>query len=548
MREETTLLKESTDRAPRTGARISIGLAALVAYFLMVVALQHWRGAAQAPFDGYPDEPSHYVSGLMLRDYVTSGFSRAPVAFAQDFYLHVPYFAVGYWPPLYYLIEAIWMLCFGPGRAAAVLLIALIVALIATLIFAALRSSLGALAAFGFGVLFVLLPLVEANSMLVMTDLPVTLLGFGALLALAAYLSSARLGPLLAFTVLAALTILTKGSGLYLTALLPAALLLTGRLRWILRPSFWIAPVGIALLCAPWYILSRKFLDRGFLGRTDFATGAHVLGWDIVVDLGLLAPLTVWGAWTALRSRPVPPLAVLCVIQPVILIGFLMAAPVIVEPRYMLPALPPLIILSAYGMNALVPRRRVLALTGLLIAVAGVRIYVDSPPRPANDIRPIAEFVVHHSDPMYKGVMVSAEVEGPMIAEIVSLEPHAMDRYLIRPGKLLARMDWLGRNYHSTYDNTGQIQELFDHVPVNLVILRSVLPPSALPHERLLAETVHASPALWRKVFPPVGQSSRYEAYQPVHGAPDANEELQQFLQHQLTPLRSSSLIGKPEN
>ena len=545
-------MNRSKEKAPALGAAVATGLAALLGYFLLVVALQHWQRAPGAQFGGYPDEPSHYVSGVMVRDYLTSGFHRTPTAFARDFYLRAPYFAIGYWPPLFYFAEAFWMLCFGPGRPAALLLIALIAALVATLIFYALRSSLGSLSAFGCGALFLLLPTVESNSMLVMTDLPVTLLSFGALLALAAYLQSGRVAPLIVFTILTAMTILTKGSGLFLIAVLPCALLATGRLHWLFRPSFWIAPFGVAMLCAPWYIVSHKFLDRGFLTRTDFMIGVRVLGWDTVRDLALLAPLAAWGVWKILRPRPIPPLAAICMIQPIILVVFLMAAPVIVEPRYMMPALPPLIVLAGLGIHSIAEstlrgRTTALAATGLLVAVAGVRIYLYAPPPAVNMIRPVAEFAVHHTAPFYRAVMVSSDLEGPMIAEIVALEPQSMARYLIRPGKVLAHMDWLGRGYQELYGNTEQIQALFDRVPVDLVILRTNLTSSALPHERMLAATINASPTQWRRVFPSVGESSLYEAYEPVRTTVDDPKAIEQFLEHELTPLGGATLIGKPD-
>ena len=529
-----------------------VGVAALLGYWLLVIALQHWRGAPGASFDGYPDEPSHYISGLMVREYLTSGLSRTPTAFAQDYYLHVPYFAVGYWPPLFYIAEALWMLLFGPGRATTLLLIALIAALSATLIFLVLRSSVGALAAFALGVVFLLLPIVESSSMLVMTDLPVTILGFGALIALASYLESERIAPLLVFTVLTAMTILTKGSGLYLLGVLPAALIVTGRWRWFLRWSLWLAPVGVALLCAPWYLISQKFLTRGFLARTEFTTALRVLGWDTVRDLGLLTVFVAWGVWTCMRTRPIPPLAAICMLQPLVLAAFLMTAPVIVEPRYMSPALPPLVVLAGYGIYSIAKSSRRertvgLAVTGLLVITAAFRIYAGAPVQVANTVRPVAEFVVGHTQPPYRSAMVSADAEGPMIAEIAQIEPRSTARYLVRPGKVLARMDWLGRNYEQLHASAEQMQTLFDRMPVDVVILRSNPGPGALPHERMLAETIHASPARWRRVYPPAGQSSRYEAYEPVRTEPAEPGALEQFLRHEMALPGTAARLEKSD-
>src|ERR1035441_7216098 len=94
--------------------------------FLVVVGLQWWAGAFTAEFSGYPDEASHYMSGLLVHDYVAGHFPAPPMKFAQDFYLHYPYLAIGHWPPVFYLIEGLWMLLFSPSRVSIMLLSALI--------------------------------------------------------------------------------------------------------------------------------------------------------------------------------------------------------------------------------------------------------------------------------------------------------------------------------------------------------------------------------------------------------------------------------------
>src|SRR5271170_3607356 len=74
-------------------------LAAVVAYWLLVAAFQFWSGADGAAFGGYADESSHYLSGLMVRDYVARGLPASPLVFATTYYTHMPFVAIGYWPP-----------------------------------------------------------------------------------------------------------------------------------------------------------------------------------------------------------------------------------------------------------------------------------------------------------------------------------------------------------------------------------------------------------------------------------------------------------------
>src|SRR4051812_10894832 len=75
------------DNLPFPASRI----AAIVLVFLsLVVALQVASGAYKSEFSAYPDEPSHYVTSLMLRDYVAHFHFESPIKFAKAYYYHYP--------------------------------------------------------------------------------------------------------------------------------------------------------------------------------------------------------------------------------------------------------------------------------------------------------------------------------------------------------------------------------------------------------------------------------------------------------------------------
>lgn len=186
-------------------------LALLLARFLQI----HTR-ADQASFGAYPDEPAHYLSGLMVRDYIAHGFPGSPVRYAINYYLHVPYFGIGHWPPLFYVVEGFWMIVFGQSRVSVLWLIASVTALLAATIFLVARRFVSTPAAVSAGLLFCLLPQVQWNNNLVMTDTSIALLGLWATLWLGRYLKTNRTLFALGFGILAGLTILTKYTGLYL--------------------------------------------------------------------------------------------------------------------------------------------------------------------------------------------------------------------------------------------------------------------------------------------------------------------------------------------
>jgi hypothetical protein len=111
---ERSALEDSSNSAPFGGpAWLSVAVAA--AFFAFCLLLQITTGAWRADFAAYPDEASHFVGAVMVRDYLVSGRLLDPLAFARDFYRHYPFFAVGYWPPAFHLATAFWFLIAGVG-------------------------------------------------------------------------------------------------------------------------------------------------------------------------------------------------------------------------------------------------------------------------------------------------------------------------------------------------------------------------------------------------------------------------------------------------
>src|SRR5688572_12835379 len=81
-------------------------LSAALMFLALALALQIVRGSYHDEFNGSPDEPAHFVTGLMVRDYVANGLPGSPMAFARDYYLHYPKVAFGQWPPILYVVQA----------------------------------------------------------------------------------------------------------------------------------------------------------------------------------------------------------------------------------------------------------------------------------------------------------------------------------------------------------------------------------------------------------------------------------------------------------
>ena len=153
---------------------------------LLAVALQWLSGAYEGEFNGYPDEPAHYVTGLMIRDYIAAGIPQAPMEFARNYYLHYPKVALGQWPPLFYVAEAAWMLLFPVTIPSMMVFMACLAASFSSVLYAVSRSaSIGVRLSIGIAVVLLTLPSVTYLFSMVMGDV------LGALLCLAAAASFA---------------------------------------------------------------------------------------------------------------------------------------------------------------------------------------------------------------------------------------------------------------------------------------------------------------------------------------------------------------------
>ncbi|MEO6760288.1 MAG: glycosyltransferase family 39 protein, partial [Saprospiraceae bacterium] len=94
-------------------------LGGMVWFAALIVGLQVYGGAYRAEFTGHADEAAHFVSALLVRDYLGLSPLPAPMPWAAQYYLHYPLVAIGQWPPGYYIAQALWWLVFPVSRATA---------------------------------------------------------------------------------------------------------------------------------------------------------------------------------------------------------------------------------------------------------------------------------------------------------------------------------------------------------------------------------------------------------------------------------------------
>lgn len=508
---------DGDDTASRPVAALRERALASLAILGLVFALQWLSGAWSSDLGADSDEPAHYVTGLMLRQYLLSGFSPpSPLAFARDYYAHYPKVALGHFPPAYYIAEGAWMLVFGPNRVSVLLFMGCLGALFSLLTFHLLRSRFGFIESLTGALLCAALPVVQQSSGMVMSDLLLAVFCLGAALAFSRYLVSGRPRHSFAFGVLASLAIMTKGSGMLLVFFVPLALIFSAKFSLLRRPSLWLAPLPVLVICLPWLALTYHITEEGmarepmlpYLVRAGaYFAGAsiHTFGYTLLFPaLGGVCALVC----SALADRKgIEPFWASMLALPPSLITLYSLVPGGLDPRYLIPAAPPLLALWLLGlrvihegiapkMPALSPRLSSAALPLVLVPFFLWETF-RVPEKRITGYRAAAEFVARHVEAETAAgdsieVLISSDArgEGAFIAELAMLEPAPRIR-IHRSSKILSSSDWVGREYATDFSSLRQMREFLESSGIDWIITDDSIPPrDRRPHHTLLEESL----------------------------------------------------------
>lgn len=493
--------------SPRTRTQaLTAGLAAL---FLVLAILLQWTGGAyRAEFGAYPDEAAHYVTGLMIHDYLAGGFPGNPMAFAQKFYDHYPKVALGNWPPLYYLMQGGWMLVFSPGRVSVLLLMAVLTALIATVVARALLREFGPWPAVAGGLLFLAIPFVQQYSSLMMTEIPVALFSILATLSFGRFLERGRTFDSVAFGLFASAASLTKGSGFVLALVPPLAILFSGRFDVLRRPAFWYPVVIVAVLAGPWTWVFRDVARAGWeesavtldytrRAAVRFPLALYRMAHPIVSLLSIaglvIAALATRRGWLPVRWAAVPALVVAVV-------AFHAIVPASLDVRHMVQALPACAMLAVVSvmlanlhLRTAAPRWR-----WAPAAIGAVGLAMTAWPIQAKTgagYDAVVEQIVKAPDHADAVFLVSSDAigEGMFIAE-TAMRERRPGHVIRRASKLLADQKWHGGGYQPKVEQSADLVALLRKERIRFVVVDYTIPsPMRLSHHALLTETLHGN-------------------------------------------------------
>jgi glycosyltransferase involved in cell wall biosynthesis len=451
-------------------------LPTVVAIGVTLFAIQVSSHAFESEFAGYPDESAHFVSGLMIYDYLTT-FPRDPIAWAGQYYLHYPRVAIGHWPPGYHALEAVWFLILGPSRFTAMLLQWAIGAVALSMLYRLVRLFLP------FSVVVAILALVIATPVF-QESLEQTMADLCCLLwSVLVMYASVRLvqrqdGIALTAVVLCLIAAaMTKGTAAFLVPVPVLALLAWGRpiripIRWLL-----IAACGV-LAAAGWYFAMGGVFAWGGMSTSVPWPGpliGHLAGWGflVVAILGLRRNSLALVAAAMIASM----LTVTLVVR---------AAR---EDRHWIIVLPAILVLAGLGFV----RFRSPWIKGLLLAL-GLVLYPYSWQRQPQSR--FGDLLVKVKRPSRMLISSSGLGEGPWIA-VVSLTEKRPSSFVVRATKVVSESSWNGEGYHLLAPTADAVLQRLDELALDTVVLDTPPVPS-LPHHPLIEATMRNSPA-WKE-------------------------------------------------
>lgn len=496
---------------PRRRA-VAASLAVFLLLLCLVVALQAWCGAYGSEAGSGADEPSHVISGLLVRDYLAAGMPEGPMRYAREYYAHYPKVAIGNWPPLFYLLQGVWTLIFPAAMASLVLLMGVLTAAVAWLCWAALRPRVAAAFAFLGPLVFVLARPVPSYASWVMGEMPLTLFVVLAVLCWGRYLERGRGREVAGFGAFALLAAMTKGNGLLLALVPPLTIVLGGRWRLLRSRVLWATAVPVAVVAGIWFSSRLPVIRAGwesthFSGDYVRAAVSYYPG-QLLSSLGwVLAGVAAVGIWARVLRRPAAGGAgsglwdaALAAI--VAVVAFHALIPSGREVRFLVPAYPFVAMFVAAGAAELA---RVLTLRGVgraaaagapaVLVTAALLIWSFRPPGPglSGFARAAAE-IGRGAAPGGATSMVASDAtgEGVWIVQVALHDRRRPASTVWRGSKLLSRATWAGRDYEMRAHSDTAVLRLLERAGIGTLLVDLSAP--ALPHDSLLRATIAAHP------------------------------------------------------
>jgi len=465
-------------------------------------------GAFTHELGGAPDEAAHFMTGLMIHDYVVAGINTSPLEFAKEYYRHYPKVAFGVWPPLFHAIEGAWMLLVSPSKFSVLLLLSVLSALLAYFLFREVERHFGFTAGICAGLLLVSVPLMQQSTHLVMVDSSVALFSFLAIIRFGRYLETDDWKDAAYFGIWASAAIMAKYNGVTLAFVPPICAALTGRWNVMWRRSSLLAAGIVLIICGSWYIPMRHlvmYAAEPLPGlatilpamKANFAVLAGSMGIFVflVAGCGILFKLS--GQWKAnCKDQGIWIAAAALLVSCWFFHSISVPEP---DPRYMVTGLAPLILFvtaGIYGLSNMLHRPPAQLAVALGIVYAAGSFTITRTPHLG-----YAELASSITQPRHSQMIIladgDAECEGMSVSEI-AIRDRRPSSYVLRGSKILARSTWVGQNYRSLYQTPSGVLRALDAVGASVVIVQTKTVVRRA-HNDLLQEALHSATETWQR-------------------------------------------------
>lgn len=516
-----------------------------LAYFLAALALavtgQVFAGAYTSDLH-WADEGSHYINGLLIHDYLAKGLGQNPVQYAIGYYANYPKVAIGHWPPFFYPLEALFFFITGPSVRAALFLQALLAAGLAASVAFVVARWHGWIAGLCAALLVLLAPDIFSSTLGVMLDIPLALIAFLATLSWARYLDSGDWRWSLGFALLAAAAILTKGNGFFLAFVPPLTLVITRRWDLLRVWHFWLALPLVAVLTVPWYVATYKIAADGFNYSWGFSfigkalvTYRHVL-WVLIGIPGFLAALL--GSLRVLQFREPAPeqaLGVSALAAAIACFAYHCLVPVALEPRYLVPIIPDLVVLAFFALHWPLPYKSGLAAAAVLAMLVAEPVFAHKPDLGmARAGRMIAE-TPNQSPLLLVGSTPGGE--GAITAEVAT-DDRSRHFYVLRGFQVLGTGNFMGTRYTPRFAGPEPLRQWVENNHIGWVVLDTSPASLKWQHNQQLRALLAKKPKGWERVAALTNPNASVLVYRIPTAAPANVASL-------LPQLRPAKVIGK---
>ena len=257
---------------------------------IALVCIVAARDIRVGEFDYNVDEAQHAVTGLFVSDAFRDLPIRHPVQYTYRYYAQYPAVAILHWPPLFYIVEGLSFLLFGPSVVSARLSVLLFCVLLLYQWFRLVEESLDVYSAEICTAVLGLLPIILLFEKSVMLEIPSLALTVAAIRHWIAYLEHHQRRSLYFSALWLSAALLCKQTSIYVLVFCGLTLVVTRQWRRIFSRDAALFAIIVGIFAGPFLML--MFFVQGKAVANDLAS-YRMSGWERITYFSQVLPDTI---------------------------------------------------------------------------------------------------------------------------------------------------------------------------------------------------------------------------------------------------------------